>query len=112
MQHGFSRGTIPAVTSTCSLPCGLSSDEQHAWDADFTNGKLRQALHEKCFPATGLQKITTTFSLTTHLRPNWNYATIVKLRRPSRPLRANSVPIAGRFSELVNSTRSGSFRPA
>jgi len=34
--------------------------------ACFTNGKPgNEALHETCFPAR-LQKITTTFSLTTH----------------------------------------------
>jgi hypothetical protein len=38
--------------------------------ADLTNGKPGdQALQENAFPATCLQKITTTFSLATHRRP-------------------------------------------
>ena len=38
--------------------------------ADFTKGKPgNEALHEKCFPCPRLQKIATTFSLATHLRP-------------------------------------------
>ena len=37
--------------------------------ADFTNGRPgNEALHKTCFPATSLRRITTTFSLTTHLR--------------------------------------------
>jgi hypothetical protein len=38
--------------------------------ADFTNGRPGdQALHERCFPAISLRKIATTFSQSTHLRP-------------------------------------------
>ena len=41
--------------------------------ADFTNGKPgNEALHAKCFPATCLPKIATTYSLATHLRRERN----------------------------------------
>ena len=91
-----SRGTIPAGDTNQEVRArrhpASPATKQHAWDADFTNGKPGdQALHEKCFPLPpALQKITTTFSLTTRLRPELNTRRFSLYVNSSRPLGANT----------------------
>ena len=92
-----SRGTIPAGDINQEVrappPCGLSSDEQHAWDA--TTSRTANLAIRRCTKSASLppacKRSRLRFSLTTHLRPELNTRRFFAFTsNSSRPLRANS----------------------